>query len=156
MLRHAPSSNSTAYKLLGGKMTTEISFRLPGIRIEHVEAGRNALVGLTAVTPTMTETTITRQLMHWTMPWLSALRPFARKILRQDRDIVLKQQRSLSHDPTLLLINGADVQAKWYYRLEKADAQSLKGGEPFENPFARDALCVGVAKVSDDAISPFR
>ena len=134
MLRHAPSSNSTAYKLLGGKMTTEISFRLPGIRIEHVEAGRNALVGLTAVTPTMTETTITRQLMHWTMPWLSALRPFVRKFLRQDRDIVLKQQRSLSHDPTLLLINGADVQAKWYYRLEKADAQSLKSGEPFENP----------------------
>ena len=140
MLRHAPSSNSAAYKLLGGEMTTEISFRLPSIRIEHLEAGRNALVSLTAVTPTMTETTMIRQLMHWTMPWLSALRPFVRKFLSQNRNIVLKQQRGLSHDPTLLLINGADVQAKWYYRLEKAHAQSRKGGAPFENPLRETTL----------------
>ena len=82
MLRHAPSSNSTAYKLLGGKMTTEISFRLPGIRIEHVEAGRNALVGLTAVTPITTEATMIHQLMYWTMPWLSALKPVLRVAFR--------------------------------------------------------------------------
>ena len=144
MLRHAPSSNSAAYKLLGGEMTTEISFRLPGIRIEHVEAGRNALVGLTAITPITTETTMIHQLMYWTMPWLSALkpvlRPFVRKFLRQDRDIVVKQQRGLSHDPTLLLINDADVQAKWYYRLKKAHAQSLKDGAPFENPVRETTL----------------
>jgi phenylpropionate dioxygenase-like ring-hydroxylating dioxygenase large terminal subunit len=144
MLRHAPSSNSAAYKLLGSEMTTEISFRLPGIRIEHVEAGRNALVSLTAVTPITTETTMIHQLMYWTMPWLSALkpvlRPFVRKFLRQDRDIILKQKRSLSHDPTLLLINDADVQAKWYYRLKKAHAQSLKDGAPFENPVCETTL----------------
>lgn len=144
MFRHAPSSNSAAYKLLGGEMTTEISFRLPGIRIEHVEAGRNALVGLTAVTPITTEATMIHQLMYWTMPWLSALkpvlRPFVRKFLRQDRDIVVKQQRSLIHDPTLLLINDADVQAKWYYRLKKAHAQSLKDGAPFENPVCETTL----------------
>ncbi len=36
MTRHAPSSNSRAYRLLGGAPQTEIVFRLPGIRIEHI------------------------------------------------------------------------------------------------------------------------
>src|SRR5262249_38344069 len=36
MKRHRPSSNSFAYKLLGGAPETEISFQLPGIRIEHI------------------------------------------------------------------------------------------------------------------------
>ena len=34
MARHAPSSNSRAYKLLGGKPATEIVFRLPALRWE--------------------------------------------------------------------------------------------------------------------------
>jgi phenylpropionate dioxygenase-like ring-hydroxylating dioxygenase large terminal subunit len=138
MLRHAPSSNSAAYRILGGEMTTEISFRLPGIRVEHVEAGKNALVGLTAVTPVTAETTVVHQLMYWTMPWLTALRPvlrpFVRKFLGQDRDVVVKQQRGLIHQPSLLLINDADMQAKWYYRLKKAYVQSIDDGVEFENP----------------------
>ncbi len=51
MLRHAPSSNSKAYKLLGGAPETEISFSLPGVRIEHITAGKHEVVNLTAVTP---------------------------------------------------------------------------------------------------------
>jgi len=144
MLRHAPSSNSAAYRILGGEMTTEIAFRLPGIRIEHVKAGRNALVGLTAVTPITAETTIIHQMMYWTMPWLSALRPilrpFVRKFLGQDRDIVVQQQRGLRHDPTLLLINDADMQAKWYYRLKKAHERSIAEGVAFENPVRETTL----------------
>ena len=144
MLRHAPSSNSAAYKLLGGAMTTEIAFRLPGIRIEHVMAGRNAMVGLTAVTPVTTELTVINHLVYWTVPWLSVLkpvlRPFMRKFLRQDRDIIVKQQRGLRHDPSLLLINDADVQAKWYFRLKKAYARSLESGMPFENPVRETTL----------------
>ena len=144
MLRHAPSSNSAAYKILGGEMTTEISFRLPGIRVEHVQAGRNVLVGLTAVTPVTAETTIVHQLMYWSMPWLSVLRPvlrpFVRKFLRQDRDIVIKQQRGLIHQPSLLLINDADMQAKWYYRLKKAHAQAIDDGAAFENPVRETTL----------------
>ena len=144
MLRHAPSSNSAAYKILGGEMTTEISFRLPGIRIEHVEAGRNALIGLTAVTPITAERTVIHQMMYWTMPWLSALRPilqpFVRTFLGQDREVVVKQQRGLAHEPNLLLINDADMQAKWYYRLKKAYERSTIEGIPFENPVRETTL----------------
>jgi hypothetical protein len=63
-----------------------------------------------------------------------------RKFLRQDRDIIVKQQRGLRHDPSLLLINDADVQAKWYFRLKKAHAKSLESGMPFENPVRETTL----------------
>src|SRR6202162_5995830 len=39
MTRHAPSRNSRAYRLLGGAPETEIVFRLPSMRIEHIRAG---------------------------------------------------------------------------------------------------------------------
>lgn len=138
MVRHPPSSNSAAYKLLGGSMTTEISFQLPSIRIEHIRAGRHVLCGLTTVTPVSeTETELNHQI-YWTQPWLTPLKPIlkplARKFLKQDRDIVTLQQEGLKHDPNLMLINDSDVQAKWYYRLKDAWARSVAEEEPFVNP----------------------
>ena len=110
-----------AYKLLGGAISTEISFQLPSVRVEHIRAGKHVLCGLTAVTPiNETEIELNHQI-YWTQPWLTPLtpllRPFARAFLKQDRDIVTMQQEGLKHDPQLLLINDADMQAKWYYRL---------------------------------------
>src|SRR5205814_5564206 len=40
MSRHTPSSNSRAYRLLGGAPETEIAFRLPSVRIEEIRARR--------------------------------------------------------------------------------------------------------------------
>lgn len=144
MLRHQPSSNSAAYKLLGGTPTTEIRFRLPGIRVEDIEIGRHRVCGVTAVTPIDATTTEIHHMIFWTMPWLSLLKPvlapFARRFLAQDRDVVVRQQRGLAHNPALLLINDADVQAKWYYRLKKAYAAWRKDGTPFENPVRETTL----------------
>ncbi len=42
MVRHAPSGNSYAYKVLGGAPATEITFRLPCIRWEDIRAARRA------------------------------------------------------------------------------------------------------------------
>src|SRR3546814_18906982 len=93
-----------------------------------IEIGRHRVCGLTAVTPVDATTTEIHHLIFWTIPWLSLLKPllapFARRFLAQDRDVVVRQQRGLAHNPTLLLINDADVQAKWYYRLKKAYARS--------------------------------
>src|SRR3546814_14106833 len=90
MLRHQPSSNSAAYKLLGGTPTTEIRFRLPGIRIEDIEIGRHRVCGLTAVTPVDATTTEIQHLIFWTILWLSRrkplLAPFARRILETERE----------------------------------------------------------------------
>lgn len=144
MLRHQPSSNSAAYKLLGGTPTTEIRFRLPGVRVEDIEIGRHRVCGLTAVTPVDARTTEIHHLIYWTVPWLGVLkpvlRPFARRFLAQDCEIVTKQQRGLVHGPNLMLINDADMQAKWYFRLKKAYAASRSDGTAFENPVRETTL----------------
>jgi phenylpropionate dioxygenase-like ring-hydroxylating dioxygenase large terminal subunit len=138
MTRHAPSANSRAYRLLGGAPETEIAFRLPGIRIEHIRAGKHVLCNLTAVTPVEDGATEINHVIYWTMPWLDPLRPllrpFVRKFLHQDRDIVALQQRGLRHAPPLLLINDADTQAKWYYRLKQEYARACDEGRDFVNP----------------------
>jgi len=104
MKRHKPSSNSFAYKLLGGTPETEISFQLPGVRIEHIRAGRNVIGGLTCVTPINdTETEITHAI-YATTGWLKLLAPiirlFARRFLNQDRDVVVRQQDGLKYEQT--------------------------------------------------------
>ena len=143
MVRHKPSSNSRAYRLLGGVPETEITFRLPSVRIEHVRTGRHVLCGLTAVTPTRAGETEIHHIISWTMPWLTALRPllrpFVRSFLGQDRDVMAKQQVGLAWDPPLMLIDDADRPAKWYYRLRNEYARSVAEGRPFINPVtARD------------------
>jgi phenylpropionate dioxygenase-like ring-hydroxylating dioxygenase large terminal subunit len=138
MARHAPSSNSKAYRLLGGQPLTEIAFHLPSTRIETVEVGRHRLCNLTAVTPLGRGRSEINHAIYWTMPWLTPLkpllRPFVRAFLRQDRDIMVKQQVGLAEDPPLLLINDADTQAKWYYRLKREYARARAEARPFVNP----------------------
>jgi phenylpropionate dioxygenase-like ring-hydroxylating dioxygenase large terminal subunit len=48
MVRHAPSGNSYAYKVLGGVPSTEITFRLPCIRWEDIRAGNRRVLALTS------------------------------------------------------------------------------------------------------------
>jgi phenylpropionate dioxygenase-like ring-hydroxylating dioxygenase large terminal subunit len=138
MLRHAPSRNSNAYKLLGGKPETEIAFRLPSLRIEHIRVGRHAVINLTAVTPLSATECEVNHAIWWTLPYLSALkpllRPFLRSFLRQDRDIMALQQQGLRHNPPLMLINDADSQAKWYHRLKNEYARARAEQRLFVNP----------------------
>ncbi|MBV9858708.1 MAG: aromatic ring-hydroxylating dioxygenase subunit alpha [Alphaproteobacteria bacterium] len=138
MNRHAPSANSRAYRLLGGVPQTEITFRLPGVRIEQIRAGRHLVCNLTALTPIDARTTEINHCIYWTAPWLSLLkpllRPYVRAFLHQDRDIMERQQLGLRHDPALMLINDADTQARWYYRLKREYRRARAEGRPFENP----------------------
>ncbi|MCE9561339.1 MAG: aromatic ring-hydroxylating dioxygenase subunit alpha [Planctomycetes bacterium] len=138
MVRHRPSANSRAYRLLGSEVSTEIRFELPGTRIEHIRFGRHHLCGVTTVTPrTATEVEV-HQLFYWTVPGLVLLRPllrrFVRTFLRQDRDVLDKQRQGLNDDPQLMLINDADRPARWYYQLKKELHASRAEGRPFRNP----------------------
>lgn len=139
MSAHKPSSNSGAYKILGGgDIKTEIAFRLPGIRTEAITVGKHHVVGLTTVTPVSAQETEVRQYFYWSMPWLSALkpffRPFARQFLNQDRRMVDLQAEGLKHNPRLMLIDDADMQAKWYYRLKKEWEAADAEARPFAHP----------------------
>jgi hypothetical protein len=50
MVRHEPSKNSRAYKILGGEPLTEITFRLPGCAGSISRSARQVLA-LTCLTP---------------------------------------------------------------------------------------------------------
>jgi len=144
MLRHAPSSNSNAYRLLGGKPETEITFRLPSVRVEHIRVGKHSVANVTAVTPIGANESEINHAIYWSMPWLTPLkpllRPFVRAFLRQDRDIMVMQQEGLKFDPPLMLIDDADRQAKWYYRLKNEYRRARAEGREFENPVTERVL----------------
>jgi phenylpropionate dioxygenase-like ring-hydroxylating dioxygenase large terminal subunit len=138
MTRHTPSANSRAYRLLGGVPETEIIFRLPSVRIEQIRAGRHRVANLTAITPIDERATEVNHCIYWTAPWLTALKPFlrpyVRAFLRQDGAIMERQQQGLRYDPPLTLIDDADTQAKWYFRLKREYRRARAEGRPFQNP----------------------
>ena len=144
MKRHEPSKNSKAYKILGGVPTTEITFRLPGTRIEHVTVGHRSFYSLTALVPINENKTQVVQMAFWNIPWLSLMKPlvsqFGKVFLGQDLAAVTKQQEGLRYDPSLMLINDADTQAKWYYALKKEWDESLAQNRSFQNPVPETIL----------------
>ena len=144
MVGHKPSSNSFAYRVLGGDLQTEIRFELPGLRFEHIQMGRGEVLGFTSVTPRDGESTLVTQVFYWTAPWLAAIRPFfrpfARAFLGQDRRIVELQNQGLKFSPPQMLIQDADVPAIWYHRLKKAWSESVQTGKPFINPVQERTL----------------
>lgn len=138
MVRHAPSSNSRAYAILGGQPQTEITFRLPGYRWEHVIVGKRQVLSLTCLTPLDASRTRITQLVWSDHPAFTLLKPMltrmARTFLRQDAEMVNLQNQGLKHDPTLLWIDDADRQAKWYQALKREWLASRGEGRPFVNP----------------------
>jgi phenylpropionate dioxygenase-like ring-hydroxylating dioxygenase large terminal subunit len=138
MVRHEPSKNSRAYAILGGEPLTEITFRLPGLRWEHVTVGKRQVLSLTCLTPvTETRTRIT-QIVWSDHPAFVFLKPFiaagARAFLRQDGDMVNLQNQGLKYDPALLWVDDADRQAKWYQQLKREWTASRREGRPLVNP----------------------
>ena len=144
MVAHSPSSNSFAYKLLGGKPVTEINFRLPGIRTEEIKVGKKTVLSFTAVTPLDESRTQIRQIFFTDHGLFKALSPLirigARAFLRQDAHMVDLQQMGLAHNPTLMLVEDSDTQAKWYFALKKAWAKSRKTEAAFVNPVKAKTL----------------
>ena len=138
MKSHPPSSNSFAYKVLGGKPVTEIVFRIPGVRTEYIRVGKRFVTSLTVVTPVDEKTTEVTQLLYWDHPVLKVFKPlmaaFSKAFLNQDRAIIRKQNEGLKFNPRLMLIPDADTQAKWYFRMKKNWIDA--GGDPsrFDNP----------------------
>lgn len=146
MARHKIDIVTPMYRLLGGGRVpeTEISFQLPGIRIEELRAGESIITNLTAVTPLSETETEVNFIAYWNVPWLGALvpflRPFAKAFLNQDRRVVVQQQIGLKHDPPLMLINDADTQAKWYYQIKNEFFRAVAEGRKFENPIKERIL----------------
>ena len=144
MVRHALPPENRAYRIFGEDVTTEIRYALPGLRIEQVQGSRHSAVGLTAITPVDAENTRVWQIFYWTLPWLGVLKPLAlalvRRFLDQDRQMVIKQQHGLPHADRLMLVNDADMQARWFDRLSREWERAQAEGRAFANPLQPQTL----------------
>lgn len=145
MVAHKPSTNSRAYKILGGERVTEISFQLPSLRCEHIRVGENHIVLLTALTPVDKTATLLHQFMYTNITLINALRPllkpFGKAFIRQDLRIVEKQQEGLRGEhPSLMLLGDADQQALWYFKLKRDWLEAQATSTPFENPLKEKTL----------------
>lgn len=138
MIAHAPSSNSLIYKAIGGAPSTEIEFRLPALRLEHIRTKRRRVLALTAMTPGEAGTTRIVHLNYWDIALFDALRPFAQDMadnfLNQDGAILRLQNENLARARhRALFLGDADEPAKWYFALKKAWGDD---GAGFVNPLA--------------------
>lgn len=138
MVRHEPSKNSKAYAILGGEPLTEITFRLPGLRWEHVTVGKKQVLALSAMTPINANKTRMNQIMwsdHWAFTALyPIIRIAARAFLRQDGFIVGVQSQGLQSNPPLMWVGDADQQARWYQQCKREWQASRAEGRAFVNP----------------------
>lgn len=144
MTAHRPSKNSRLYRILGGTPTTEIEFRLPGLRAETVTTEKHTIVSFTAVTPLDEGSSEMTQVGYWDAPFLDLLRPalipMARGFLNQDGRMFTLQKQGLDYDPNLMLVGEMDRQAQWYFRLKKEWADHKAENRPFVNPIEPQTL----------------
>ncbi len=143
MPAHAPSSNTRIYKFIGGP-TTEIEFRLPGLRLEHIRNDRRRILSLTAMTPGEANATRITHVIFWDFALLDLMRPIAQRMaddfLGQDGAILSLQNENLARiDHRPLYLGDPDEPAKWYLRLKRAWASREEEGG-FRNPLAPSLL----------------
>lgn len=143
MIAHAPSSNSLIYKAIGGAPRTEIEFRLPALRLEHIRTSDRRILALTAMTPGETGTTRIVHLNYWDFALFDLIQPLAQEMadsfLKQDGAILRLQNENLSRARhRALYLGDADEPAKWYFALKKAWAET--GAADFVNPLSPATL----------------
>jgi phenylpropionate dioxygenase-like ring-hydroxylating dioxygenase large terminal subunit len=139
MARHAPSSNSRPYRVVFGEdVTTEIAYMLPGYRLETIQGKRGSLATLTCLTPENAGRTKITQVFWWDSLVVTLASPFmriaAKRFLDQDGQMVDLQNEGLKYQPSLLWVDDADKQAKWYHTLKREWASSQTEQRPFANP----------------------
>ena len=144
MAQHVVPPTQTFYKVLGSHVTADITYTLPGMRIEELHGDRHTVVGLTLLTPISDEETSFHQMFFASMGWVRPLRPLVRSLskrfLNQDRDIAVQQREGLLYEPKLMLINDANTQARWWMHLKDEWVNSGKEGRPFANPLKPKTL----------------
>lgn len=138
MKRHTAPASNRVYKLMGNQVTTEISYRLPGMRIEAIQGDKHNAVSLLITTPLTAKETEVHQCLYWTLDWLSPLRPVFRYLvhgfLDQDRAAAVLQGEGLAFDPSFMLLGDADAQARWFFALKKEWQQATEERREFRNP----------------------
>lgn len=144
MTSHGTATSSPVYRLLGGAPQVEIEFRLPGLRLERIEAGSKRVANYTFATPLSRNRTMLTNALYWNMPALNLLKPIAKPLMRQfltqDQQVLQHAQAGLDRRPTMVLFGQGDLPSQWYFRLKREALTAQAEGRPFRNPLVRQEL----------------
>ena len=125
-------------------MTTEISYLLPGTRIERITGEKHWAVGVATIAPVSDEETIVHQYTYWSLPWVGparhVLRYLIKHFLTEDRKYALLQREGLKQQQPFMHIGDSDAQIQWFQKLRHAWLQSGSGHMPFVNPLREETL----------------
>ncbi|MBS1816136.1 MAG: Rieske 2Fe-2S domain-containing protein [Acidobacteria bacterium] len=147
MASHAPSANSAPYRLLGvygSEITTTIDFVLPNRRFETIRAGARGggedkwFASLTTVTPITPSTCRIDVVAAWNVfynvPFVKPIAKFfGARFVRQDQETMVEQAEGLRFRPAMMLIDDADLPAKWYFALKQRRLTG-QGDHPLKEP----------------------
>jgi phenylpropionate dioxygenase-like ring-hydroxylating dioxygenase large terminal subunit len=145
MVRHEPSANAKGYSILKGAISTEISFQLPGHRLEHILVGASdTVVSITLLTPINETTTELNHLFYSSLNFIKyfwwPLKRLGNTFIGQDVDMFKKLRKGLQNNPKLMLLGDPDAQARWYFELKKQWQLALENEAQFLNPLKPQTL----------------
>lgn len=145
MVRHAPSANSKGYHVIGGEVSTEIFFDIPGNRLEHISIGKsNKIISITTLTPIDDNHTELNHFFYSSLAitrWLWwPLKSLGKTFIGQDVGVFHKLARGLEAEPPLMLVGEPDAQARWYYEMKKQWRAAQEQGVEFRNPLLPETL----------------
>ena len=144
MKRHPAPKNNLLYRLFGKNVTTEITYLLPGVRIEHIQGEKYYAVGIATIAPVSDGETIIHQAFYWNFPYLGPVKGLLRYLIRhfltEDRTYAFLQLEGLKQNQPFMLMGDADEQIRWFQQLRRAwlEGESLPDG--FVNPLKEATL----------------
>ena len=145
MVRHKPSANSRGYSMFKGETSTEITFQLPGQRLEHIRIGpTGTMVSLTLLTPINERLTELNHFFYSSLNFTKyiswPLRKLGKIFIGQDLHVFEKLSKGLQNEPKLMLLGDPDAQARWYFDLKKRWQLCLEQKTEFSNPLKPQIL----------------
>jgi phenylpropionate dioxygenase-like ring-hydroxylating dioxygenase large terminal subunit len=145
MVRHRPSGNSKGYSLFKGETSTEITFQLPGHRLEHIRVGEtDTVVSITLLTPINKDLNELNHFLYSSLKFTKyiswPLKKLGKKFIGQDLHVLEKFIKGLQNQPRLMLLGDPDAQARWYFDLKKRWHSCMEQKIQFTNPLKAQTL----------------
>lgn len=144
MKKHERKFGGVLSKILSKPSSTEISFQLPGIRVEEIKYGNKKMLIVLALYPVNHELTILRQYSFTDLALIKAFYPalkiYGTRFLEEDVEVVRKQSLGLAENPKTMLVGDADLLAIWYYNLKEEHLRANETNTEFENPIEDSKL----------------
>jgi phenylpropionate dioxygenase-like ring-hydroxylating dioxygenase large terminal subunit len=140
----APRKSGPVYAIFGRDLEVNIEFRLPGVRIERIEAGQRKFYNMTCVTPVTNRQCMLLNVIYSNVGALRFLKPAADRVagifLQQDRRLLEMLEDASPYFRSMIFVGDPDTPARWYFMLKRELADAQARSRPFRNPVSGGTL----------------